>query len=182
MYPVGGGIGPPQGTELTFSCIWPLFLNYRLDIFLQFYSIIYNICVIKTCVGLTRHDGYDEKVSVILRLVPSSMAGMMPVQQQQQQGFPIVQVMQPNMQGIMGMNFGAQMPTAMPIQVSFWGILTSSVIYPQYKVSCAKCKVSFSFLSIRMSRHFWNVVNILNVTEHCTISPVWSLQLHESFL
>lgn len=68
---------------------------------------------------MTRHDGYDEKVSVILRLVPSSMAGMMPVQQQQQQGFPIVQVMQPNMQGIMGMNFGAQMPTAMPIQVSF---------------------------------------------------------------
>ncbi|XP_056612119.1 synergin gamma isoform X3 [Triplophysa dalaica] len=42
--------------------------------------------------------------------------GMMPVQQQQQQGFPIVQVMQPNMQGIMGMNFGAQMPSAMPIQ------------------------------------------------------------------
>ncbi|XP_057206301.1 synergin gamma isoform X3 [Triplophysa rosa] len=42
--------------------------------------------------------------------------GMMPMQQQQQQGFPIVQVMQPNMQGMMGMNFGAQMPSAMPIQ------------------------------------------------------------------
>ncbi|XP_051521316.1 synergin gamma isoform X4 [Myxocyprinus asiaticus] len=42
--------------------------------------------------------------------------GMMPMQQQQQQGFPIVQVMQPNMQGMMGMNFGAQMPGAMPIQ------------------------------------------------------------------
>uniref|UniRef100_A0A673KS69 Synergin gamma-like n=1 Tax=Sinocyclocheilus rhinocerous TaxID=307959 RepID=A0A673KS69_9TELE len=36
------------------------------------------------------------------------MAGMMPMQQQQQQGFPMVQVMQPNMQGMM--NFGAQMP------------------------------------------------------------------------
>lgn len=45
------------------------------------------------------------------------MAGMMPMQQQQQQGFPMVQVMQPNMQGMMGMNFGAQMPGAMPIQV-----------------------------------------------------------------
>ncbi|XP_051962858.1 synergin gamma-like isoform X3 [Xyrauchen texanus] len=42
--------------------------------------------------------------------------GMIPMQQQQQQGFPIVQVMQPNMQGMMGMNFGAQMPGAMPIQ------------------------------------------------------------------
>ncbi|XP_065137553.1 synergin gamma isoform X9 [Paramisgurnus dabryanus] len=44
--------------------------------------------------------------------------GMMPMQQQQQQqqGFPLVQVMQPNMQGMMGMNFGAQMPGAMPIQ------------------------------------------------------------------
>ncbi|XP_052473067.1 synergin gamma-like isoform X5 [Carassius gibelio] len=40
--------------------------------------------------------------------------GMMPMQQQQ--GFPMVQVMQPNMQGMMGMNFGAQMPGAMPIQ------------------------------------------------------------------
>uniref|UniRef100_A0A8C1SMK5 Synergin, gamma n=1 Tax=Cyprinus carpio TaxID=7962 RepID=A0A8C1SMK5_CYPCA len=40
--------------------------------------------------------------------------GMMPMQQQQQQqqqqGFPMVQVMQHNMQGMMGMNFGAQMP------------------------------------------------------------------------
>lgn len=39
-------------------------------------------------------------------------------QQQQQQGFPMVPVMQPNMQGMMGMNFGAQMPTGpMPMQV-----------------------------------------------------------------
>ncbi|KAM9468875.1 synergin gamma isoform 6-T6 [Clarias gariepinus] len=38
--------------------------------------------------------------------------GMMPMQQQpQQQGFPMVPVMQPNMQGMMGMNFGAPMPT-----------------------------------------------------------------------
>lgn len=53
----------------------------------------------------------------------------MPMQQQQQQGFPIVQVMQPNMQGMMGMNFGAQMPAAMPIQVSFCsgGFQTSDV-------------------------------------------------------
>ncbi|XP_055022816.1 synergin gamma isoform X2 [Boleophthalmus pectinirostris] len=39
--------------------------------------------------------------------------GMVPMQQQQQpqqQGFPIVQVMQPNMQGMMGLNFGGQMP------------------------------------------------------------------------
>ncbi|CAB1348976.1 unnamed protein product, partial [Coregonus sp. 'balchen'] len=47
---------------------------------------------------------------------------MMPMQQQQQQqqqGFPgMVQVqMQPNMQGMMGMNFGGQMPPgAMPMQ------------------------------------------------------------------
>ncbi|XP_031646696.1 synergin gamma isoform X8 [Oncorhynchus kisutch] len=46
--------------------------------------------------------------------------GMMPMQQQQQQqGFPgMIQVqMQPNMQGMMGMNFGGQMPPgAMPMQ------------------------------------------------------------------
>ncbi|XP_066551492.1 synergin gamma isoform X2 [Amia ocellicauda] len=44
--------------------------------------------------------------------------GMMPMQpQQQQQGFPMVQVMQPNMQGMMGMNFGGQLPPgAMPMQ------------------------------------------------------------------
>uniref|UniRef100_A0A3Q3GSR1 Synergin, gamma n=1 Tax=Kryptolebias marmoratus TaxID=37003 RepID=A0A3Q3GSR1_KRYMA len=41
--------------------------------------------------------------------------GMVPMQQQQQQpqpqqGFPMVPVMQPNMQGMMGMNFGGQMP------------------------------------------------------------------------
>uniref|UniRef100_A0A3Q2ZL60 Synergin gamma n=1 Tax=Hippocampus comes TaxID=109280 RepID=A0A3Q2ZL60_HIPCM len=38
-------------------------------------------------------------------------------QQQQHQGFPMVQVMQPNMQSMMGMNFGGQMPPgAMPMQ------------------------------------------------------------------
>ncbi|XP_024132354.2 synergin gamma isoform X5 [Oryzias melastigma] len=46
--------------------------------------------------------------------------GMLPMQQQQpqqQQGFPMVPVMQPNMQGMMGMNFGAQMPPGtIPIQ------------------------------------------------------------------
>uniref|UniRef100_A0A3P8NT82 EH domain-containing protein n=1 Tax=Astatotilapia calliptera TaxID=8154 RepID=A0A3P8NT82_ASTCA len=37
--------------------------------------------------------------------------------QQQQQGFPMVPVMQPNMQGMMGMNFGGQMPPgAIPMQ------------------------------------------------------------------
>ncbi|CAK6966708.1 synergin gamma isoform X5 [Scomber scombrus] len=42
--------------------------------------------------------------------------GMAPMQQQQQ-GYPMVQVMQPNMQGMMGMNFGGQMPPgAMPMQ------------------------------------------------------------------
>lgn len=70
---------------------------------------------------MTNQYGYDEKVAVILCLLSfSPMAGMMPMQQQQQQGFPIVQVMQPNMQGMMGMNFGAQMPAAMPIQVSYY--------------------------------------------------------------
>uniref|UniRef100_A0A3Q0RKG4 Synergin gamma n=1 Tax=Amphilophus citrinellus TaxID=61819 RepID=A0A3Q0RKG4_AMPCI len=47
-------------------------------------------------------------------------AGMVPMQQQQQQqqqGFPMVSVMQPNMQGMMGMNFGGQMPPgAIPMQ------------------------------------------------------------------
>ncbi|KAJ8256405.1 hypothetical protein COCON_G00185570 [Conger conger] len=44
--------------------------------------------------------------------------GLMPVQgPQQQQAFPMVQVMQPNIQGMMGINFGAQMPpAAMPMQ------------------------------------------------------------------
>ncbi|XP_068173143.1 synergin gamma isoform X3 [Antennarius striatus] len=43
--------------------------------------------------------------------------GMVPMQQQQQQAFPMVPVMQPNMQGMMGMNFGGQMPPgAMPMQ------------------------------------------------------------------
>ncbi len=53
----------------------------------------------------------------VIKLVIFLMKGMMPMQQQQQQGFPMVQVMQPNMQGMMGMNFGAQMPGGMPIQV-----------------------------------------------------------------
>lgn len=40
-------------------------------------------------------------------------------QPQQQQGFPMVPVMQPNIQGMMGMNFGAQIPTGpMPMQVA----------------------------------------------------------------
>ncbi|XP_054649349.1 synergin gamma isoform X3 [Dunckerocampus dactyliophorus] len=48
--------------------------------------------------------------------------GMVPMQQQQQQqqqqqAFPMVQVMQPNMQSMMGMNYGGQMPPgAMPMQ------------------------------------------------------------------
>ncbi|XP_035240926.1 synergin gamma-like [Anguilla anguilla] len=44
--------------------------------------------------------------------------GLMPVQgPQPQQGFPMMQVMSPNMQGMMGINFGAQMtPAAMPMQ------------------------------------------------------------------
>uniref|UniRef100_A0A1A8LQS3 Synergin, gamma n=1 Tax=Nothobranchius pienaari TaxID=704102 RepID=A0A1A8LQS3_9TELE len=44
--------------------------------------------------------------------------GMVPMQQQQPQpGFPMVPVMQPNIQGMMGMNFGGQMPPgAIPIQ------------------------------------------------------------------
>ncbi|XP_051813687.1 synergin gamma isoform X4 [Acanthochromis polyacanthus] len=59
MYPVGGGLGPPQG------------------------------------------------------MVPMQQQQ----QQQQQQGFPMVPVMQPNMQGMMGMNFGGQMPPgAIPMQ------------------------------------------------------------------
>uniref|UniRef100_A0A8C5DZ16 EH domain-containing protein n=1 Tax=Gouania willdenowi TaxID=441366 RepID=A0A8C5DZ16_GOUWI len=45
---------------------------------------------------------------------------MVPMQQQpqqQQQGFPMVPVMQPNLQGMMGMNFGGQMPPgAIPMQ------------------------------------------------------------------
>uniref|UniRef100_A0A8C6KV38 Synergin gamma n=1 Tax=Nothobranchius furzeri TaxID=105023 RepID=A0A8C6KV38_NOTFU len=46
-------------------------------------------------------------------------AGMVPMQQQQPQpGFPMVPVMQPNIQGMMGMNFGGQMPPgAIPMQV-----------------------------------------------------------------
>eukprot|EP00063_Salmo_salar_P043719 XP_014018554.1 PREDICTED: synergin gamma-like isoform X11 [Salmo salar] len=50
---------------------------------------------------------------------PQGMMPMQQQQQQQQQGFPgMVQVqMQPNMQGMMGMNFGGQMPPgAMPMQ------------------------------------------------------------------
>ncbi|XP_078278857.1 synergin gamma isoform X8 [Rhinoraja longicauda] len=43
--------------------------------------------------------------------------GMTAIQQQQQQGFPMVPVMQANMQGMMGMNFGSQMPPGpMPMQ------------------------------------------------------------------
>ncbi|XP_054598407.1 synergin gamma isoform X4 [Nothobranchius furzeri] len=44
--------------------------------------------------------------------------GMVPMQQQQPQpGFPMVPVMQPNIQGMMGMNFGGQMPPgAIPMQ------------------------------------------------------------------
>ena len=39
-------------------------------------------------------------------------------QPQQQQAYPMVPVMQPNMQGMMGMNYGGQMaPGAMPMQV-----------------------------------------------------------------
>lgn len=50
--------------------------------------------------------------------VPAGMVPMQQQQQQQQQGFPMVPVMQPNMQGMMGMNYGGQMPPgAMPMQV-----------------------------------------------------------------
>ncbi|XP_041054388.1 synergin gamma isoform X4 [Carcharodon carcharias] len=48
-------------------------------------------------------------------VTPQGMMSMQ--QQQQQQGFPMVPVMQPSMQGMMGMNFGSQMPPgAMPMQ------------------------------------------------------------------
>ncbi|XP_074535009.1 synergin gamma isoform X6 [Halichoeres trimaculatus] len=48
---------------------------------------------------------------------PQGMVPMQQQQQQQQQGYPMVPVMQANMQGMMGMNFGGQMPPgAMPIQ------------------------------------------------------------------
>ncbi|XP_030599589.1 synergin gamma isoform X9 [Archocentrus centrarchus] len=48
---------------------------------------------------------------------PQGMVPMQQQQQQQQQGFPMVSVMQPNMQGMMGMNFGGQMPPgAIPMQ------------------------------------------------------------------
>lgn len=51
-------------------------------------------------------------------------------QQSQQQGFPMVQVMQPNMQGMMGMNFGGQMPPgAMPMQVSFCDLFSKGMHY-----------------------------------------------------
>ncbi|CAL9684164.1 unnamed protein product [Knipowitschia caucasica] len=43
-------------------------------------------------------------------LGPQGMVPMQQQQQPQQQGFPMVQVMQPNMQGMMGINFGGQMP------------------------------------------------------------------------
>lgn len=60
--------------------------------------------------------------TVYLTVYVCVFAGMVPMQQQQQQqqqGFPMVPVMQPNMQGMMGMNFGGQMPHgAMQMQVS----------------------------------------------------------------
>ncbi|XP_077578147.1 synergin gamma isoform X3 [Stigmatopora nigra] len=71
--------------------------------------------------------------------------GMMPMQQGQQQqqqqqpqpGFPMVQVMQPNMQGMMGMNFGGQMPPgAIPMQAGMaMGMQTSGMPFlaqPQF--------------------------------------------------
>ncbi|KAM9732642.1 synergin gamma isoform 5-T5 [Menidia menidia] len=62
MYPVGGGLGPPQGMV-------PMQQQHQQQ----------------------QHQQQQH-------------------QQQQQQGFPMVPVMQPNMQGMMGMNFGGQMP------------------------------------------------------------------------
>ena len=56
---------------------------------------------------------------------------MLPMQQQQQQqqGFPMVQVMPPNMQGMMGMNFGGQMaPGAMPMQVCCVSVCVCDVV------------------------------------------------------
>ncbi|XP_028855450.1 synergin gamma isoform X3 [Denticeps clupeoides] len=50
---------------------------------------------------------------------PQAMMAIPQQQQQQQQGFPMVPVMQPNMQGMMGMNFGGQLgPGAMPLQAA----------------------------------------------------------------
>ncbi|XP_038670324.1 synergin gamma isoform X1 [Scyliorhinus canicula] len=62
------------------------------------------------------NDGSSFRFPVSGGLVPPQ--GMMSMQQQQpQQGFPMVPVMQPNMQGMMDMNFGSQMPPgAMPMQ------------------------------------------------------------------
>lgn len=77
-------------------------------------------------------------IITVFACVSAGMVPMQQQQQQQQQGFPIVPVMQPNMQGMMGMNFGGQMPPgAMPMQVNaqifffshlivFWGRNSSS--------------------------------------------------------
>lgn len=77
-------------------------------------------------------------------------------QQQQQQGFPMVQVMQPNMQGMMGMNFGGQMPPgAMPMQVGlclctllcfmwflFLGASTHYRADPNHRLGCSPFTLS----------------------------------------
>lgn len=81
---------------------------------------------------------------------------MLPMQQQQpqqQQGFPMVPVMQPNMQGMMGMNFGAQMPPGtIPIQVAvcdtdYWFNWTARVDDHWNSQICFYC---FSFFYIRV--------------------------------
>uniref|UniRef100_A0A3Q2WX00 Synergin, gamma n=1 Tax=Haplochromis burtoni TaxID=8153 RepID=A0A3Q2WX00_HAPBU len=67
---------------------------------------------------------------------PQGMVPMQQQQQQQQQGFPMVPVMQPNMQGMMGMNFGGQMPPgAIPMQVRIYCCLTPGMQFlgqPQF--------------------------------------------------
>ncbi|XP_039613197.1 synergin gamma isoform X2 [Polypterus senegalus] len=81
---------------------------------------------------------------------PQGMMPMQQPQQQQQQSFPVMQVIQPNMQGIIGMNFGSQMPPGgLPLQGGmqvgtiqatgmqfmgqppFMGIRTPGSAYPQ---------------------------------------------------
>ncbi|XP_034405117.1 synergin gamma isoform X9 [Cyclopterus lumpus] len=83
MYPVGGGLGPPQGM-----------------------------------VPMQQHQQQQQQQQQQQHQQQHQQHQQQQQQHhQQQQGFPMVPVMQPNMQNMIGINFGGQMPAgAMPIQ------------------------------------------------------------------
>ncbi|XP_075445628.1 synergin gamma isoform X6 [Ascaphus truei] len=98
MFPVAGGIGPPQAMGES--------KDYLQVLGGAFYGLPARIQFPVYSAG----DGPNPTVPTAM--VPGKENyGMMPMQQHPQ-GFPMFSMMQPNMQNVMGIGYGAQIPQA----------------------------------------------------------------------